>query len=327
MNVMSEFVARVLEKRGEADPSFAAAASAVAMASRDAMRHPLDFITDDEDRAFHLLGEAVGVARREIEDAEDAEEYGAEPVQLTRTCAMLRKCLETDPHCYDAHTLLALASSASDEEALERLIAIEQDCRQWCTERSELLDGPLVDLWDGVYMRPSLRLESKITELLLTSACYRAALRRCEAMLDRSPADGQGMRHTAALLYARLEDEDGLERLDMRFARTGSVWMHLSRAMLLYKLGRMDAARRATVGLANLCPGAAFFLTNPTYVPAYLPGRPIFPPGGDEESLYATYEADFLVVDTPDFLTWAGTIPDFSQAVEAYGRSHGDLWA
>ena len=101
--------------------------------------------------------------------------------------------------------------------------------------------------------------------------------------------------------------------------------MQLARAMLLCKLCRMDAARRALSGLATLCPGAAYYLAYPGYVQPYLPDRPPFKPGSEQESVFATYEADFLVVDTPDFVTWAQTVPAFASAVSSFGRSHGEL--
>ena len=77
--------------------------------------------------------------------------------------------------------------------------------------------------------------------------------------------------------------------------------------------------------MADLCPGAAFYLAYPSYVPPYLPDRPLFTPGTEQESLFATYEADYLVVDTPEFINWALSIDRFREAAEKFGTSHGAM--
>ena len=330
MIVASELANRMLKKAIQNDPSLAADEARMADFGRRALRSPDMLATDDEDRALIELDRAVSQARREIDDELDAA-YDADPSQprqpsrLPRTRAALRRCLEIDPECYDALTLEALVDSETVEDALDALSALEPRALAWGERRTAELDAAHDDPWDAVYLRPWLRIRAKRADLLIQAACYRSALALCEEMLDYAPADGQGIRHTAALLYARLEDEEGLTALDVRFERAGSCWMHIARTALLYKLGRMDAARRAANGLAELCPGAAFYLAYPSYVPPYLPDRPAYVPGGEQESLFATYEADFLVVDTPELVTWALTLERFSAAAEAYGRSHGEL--
>ena len=47
--------------------------------------------------------------------------------------------------------------------------------------------------------------------------------------------------------------------------------------------------------------------------------------GTDRESLLATYEADFLVADTPEFVAWAQSVPQFDEAAKAFGRKHGEF--
>ncbi|MBS5450575.1 MAG: hypothetical protein KHY83_02120 [Coriobacteriia bacterium] len=324
MLVSSELVNRLLKKLCVRDPSLEADAHRMAELSRTALRNPASIAVDDEDRAFIALDKAIALARRELDDEADSPVPPAPAARLTRTRAQLNRCLALDPHCYDARLLLILADDTTQDVALEELLALSVEARSWCTERSRAYDGATVDAWDAVFLRPWLRIEGKIIDLLVASACYREALERCRVLLKASPADGQGIRHTAALILARLEDERGLDELDALFGRAGSTWMHLARAMLLYKLGRLDAARRAVIGLAELCPGAAYYLTYPSYVPPYLPDRPPFTPGSEYESLYATFEADFLVVDTPDFVPWANAVSAFASAAEKYGRLHGD---
>ena len=331
MLVSAELSNRLLKKAVAADATLAHDPARLTELSRRALRSPDTLVADDEDRAFLALDKAVARARQDIDDELDAMYYDPEgsaargPSRLPRTHALLTRCIELDPHCYDARTLDILVRCETSDEALAELDAIEAEARAWCHARAELFDGPVPDAWDAVFLRPWLRLKSRAVDLLVQMSCYREARARAEEMLAFAPADGQGIRHTLALILARLEDEEALTRLDAAYDREGSCWMHLARTVLLYKLGRTDAARRALIGMAELCPGAAYYLAYPTYVPPYLPDRPLFTPGTDQESLFATYEGDFLVVDTPDFVNWALSIEKFNAAAQSFGRTHGEL--
>ena len=106
------------------------------------------------------------------------------------------------------------------------------------------------------------------------------------------------------LACARLEDEAGLGALDARFSDRESAWSHLARVLLLYKLNRLPAARRALRGFDSLCAGGAYALLHPTYVEIYLPDRPDAEPCGFEESLMAVREAEPIIADVPEFISW-----------------------
>lgn len=333
MLVSSELASRLLKKAAHADPALEADPARLADLARRAMRSPESLVSDDEDRAFLALDRAVRRARQEIDDELDALYYESAseqaprraPGRMAKTHALLARCIELDPHCYDARTLDILVGSETADQALAGLDELEGQARSWCCEQAQRYDGAVADPWDAVFMRPWLRLKARAVDLLIQASCYREARRRCEEMLSFAPTDGQGVRHTLALVLARLEDEEALNRLDCEYGREGSCWMHLARTVLLYKLGRMEAARRALVGLAELCPGAAYYLAYPTYVPPYLPDRPLFTPGTEQESLFATYEADFLVVDTPEFASWALSVGRYAEIATAFGRTHGEL--
>lgn len=341
MSLSSEFVERILRKRAAHDPKLASDEREVARIFREAMRDPEAYVTDDEDRAFMLLSHAVETARREIMSAEDAQAdledgdptdfeartraaQGPDDPWLTGTLAELRQIVQIDPHCYDARCILVMSEATNDEDAIGRLLEMEDECRTWCSARSAELDQEVDDSWDAVFMRPYLRLMAKLADLFTLSGRYRLSLARHRALLAQNPTDHQGVRHGTALLLARLEDEEGLEALDVAYGRSGSAWLALARAVLLYKLGRMDAARRATEGLASLYPAAAFFLVEPPYVEPYVIERPAYAPGSPREALLATFEAEFLLDDTPAFVDWALTLPGFSRAAEEFGRNHRD---
>ena len=152
------------------------------------------------------------------------------------------------------------------------------------------------------------------------------ALDVSRGLMAASPKDQVGGRLTAALALARLEDEAGFNELDARLAGRENSWLNLGRTILLYKLGRMNAARRALRGYGELCEGAAYALLRPTFVEIYLPDRPEVPAGGFEEATFAVHEAEPIIADVPDFIAWADAFPWFHASGEAYAEENGYDW-
>ena len=113
------------------------------------------------------------------------------------------------------------------------------------------------------------------------------------------------------------EDEPAFDAALARFSHQESAWSHLARALLLYKLGRMSAARRALHGYDELCRGGAYALLRPTYVEIYLPERPEVAPCSLEECALAVREAEPIIADAPDFIGWC---QGFDWLVESAGR-------
>ena len=108
------------------------------------MRSPETLVKDDEDKALLLLEKAVTRAQRDIDDELDAM-YGTAPdaprkppSKLPQTHALLSRCIECDPHCYDAHTLDVIIMADTFEQAIDGLSELEVEARQWCQERSSL---------------------------------------------------------------------------------------------------------------------------------------------------------------------------------------------
>ena len=54
----------------------------------------------------------------------------------------------------------------------------------------------------------------------------------------------------------------------------------------------------------------------------YLPVRPE-PRESWDESQQAVFEADGILIDTPDFVQWATSIAEVAQAAEEFGRRTG----
>lgn len=287
---------------------------------------PDRFADDPEEQAF--LEVAKGLERLDStggdDDMLDDDEYLRE--RRRRLDRLLQSCdraLAVDPSCVDARLLSLLAADKDPDALLGLLLELDQDV----TEES----GPLVmpgsgNAWDDVFCHPRLRVQAAVARTCLDTARYRMASRTCEDLLGRTPSDELGGRYTYALALARLEDETGFDALDARFGRHGNAWLHLGRVLLLYKLDRMGAARRALAGFDELCEGGAYVLLRPVYVDTYLPDRPAFQPGSFEEATMAVHEADPIVVDAPGFVTWASEQPGMTRSAEGFAESQGYDW-
>ena len=182
------------------------------------------------------------------------------------------------------------------------------------------------DLWNDVFARPLLRVRATMARAYFDAARYRLACAEALGTIDLSPLDLLGARHTAALAYARLEDEQGFESLDARFGRRGNAWQSLARIILLFKLGRPGAAKRALHGFDQLCEGGVYALLRPILIDTYMPDRPAIAPYSFEEATLAVHEADPIIVDVPDLLAWVESQEDMAASALRFARRSGFDW-
>lgn len=305
MNVREELILRCAEARREKIGQMSDAAfNELLLTVRE---NPDAFIERDAEKAFSALGAALRRFDESVrnDDLLDDDQYVEE--RERRFSALRKACdkaLAIDPGCLDARLVRALAATPGPDELLDALCALEEGLDAGGT--GDAGGKPLGELrWGCVFDRPRLRLRAAIARTCADGARWKAARDAAESLLAVSEKDGDplGARYTAALAYARLEDEEGLNALDARFSQ-GNTWGNLARCLLLYKLDRMPAARRALRGYASLCDGAAYALLRPIFVEAYLPDRPDYPAGSFEEALCAVHEAEVIIADTPDFVSW-----------------------
>ncbi len=323
MNGREEFVLRCAQRRREkigtlSDEGFAELRLAV-------QENPTAFVDSPEQEAFAtLVGalEAFHHAEHDDELLDDDEFCAARAHRLKTLSAACAQALAQDEGCIDARLVQTLAAELDSDDRLDALLQIEGDA----DENIELGLGATGDAWDDVFMRPRLRLWDAIARTCLESSRYRMAIEVSHGLMAASPADAVGGRLTAALALARLEDEEGFNELDARLAGRENCWLNLGRTILLYKLGRMSAARRALRGYGELCEGAAYALLRPTYVELYLPDRPEAPAGSFEEATFAVHEAEPIIADIPDFVGWADRFPWFHAAGESFSEDTGYEW-
>ena len=285
---------------------------------------PVSFATHPEEQAFLELTGTIERFERDLENDDllddDAYATHAEERRQSMAQACQRIC-ETTPDCLDAQTIAILMSAAGPDEKLDRLLDLLDQQDELGSPVEFMMGG---DAWDDVFTRPYLRLCDAASRAFLETARFRLAIGMCEELLVNCHNDELGARRTMQLALARLEDEDRFYFVSKRHDE--DAWYYLSNALLLYKLDRLPAARRALNGLATQCRGGAYALLRPIYVESYLPDRPAFEPGSFEEAVLAVHEADPIVVDCPDFINWASEQPGFVDAAKAFADREGFDW-
>ncbi len=287
---------------------------------------PASFVQTGDEAAYLALGNALGAyeASRHDDDLLDDDEYlirrGA---RLAKLSAAAQAAAETCPACSDAQLVAAIAADKNPDELLDALLAIEHDLYP-AGAPQEAFD--LDETVAGIAARPWLRLKAAIARTCLDGARAKMAIAAAHQVFEVDPQDGLGARYTAAIAHARLEDEEGFDALDARFAFHGNTWSNLARVILLYKLGRMSAARRALRGFDDLSAAGAYALLRPCFVELYLPDRPQAAVGSLDEAFMAVHETDATIVDVPDFIRWAQDQDWFMAHAQAYAEKYDLDW-
>lgn len=286
-------------------------------------QNPEAYVNDPAEKAYVILGKTLRKFNESARDDDllDDDQYMAARAKRFEVLAKAYDAaIELDAGCLDAHLLRALATIERPDKLLDALLDLE--------EKFKDDDRPVDQLeWGDVWSRPRLRLRAAVARTCGDAACWKMARDAAESVLRATEKDGDplGARNTAALAYARLEDEEGLNALEARWSQ-GNAWSNLARCLLLYKLGRMPAARRALRGYGQLTKGAAYALLKPMYVEVFLPDRPELAPGSFDEALAAVHEAEVIIADTPDFIAWCQTLDWFEADARAYAEKHDLDW-
>lgn len=323
MNTWDELVERcAIHRREKIGPLSDEAYAELLLAVR---QDPALFVDDPSDRAFLGLAQALDAYYESLRDDAPVDDEAYQAARIRRLSALAERCsklAEIDEGCPDVRLVEILAGDLDPDQLLEELVGLEH-----AIAKDLPIDAaPGSDAWSDVFCRPRLRLRAAVARTCLDGARFRMAASAAASVIDASPSDPIGARHTYALALARLEDEPGFDALDARFSRQGSPWVHLARVILLYKLNRMPAARRALRGFDGLCTGGAYALLRPTFVEVYLPDRPEVSPGGFEESTFAVREAEPIIADIPDFIGWCQDHDWLVQSAERFAEENDLDW-
>lgn len=340
MDMREEYLRRVALHQQEELSLSQAGFSELLLAVR---KDPQSFTRREDDQALALLADELDryYQSAKKDDLLDDEEFMKVRTQrLAHLRGVCSQALALDPRCTDAALCDAIARDLNPEDLLVELMRIEAAAEgDYLVPRGEgALGGTgdtapatgaaegAADLWQDVFAHPLLRVKAAMARALLDTARYRMAIGKAQEAMHLAPSDVLGTRHTALLCHARLEDERGFDQLDAAYQRRGDAWQGLGRVILLYKLGRIAAAKRALRGFDHLCEGGIYALIRPILVDSYMPDRPACAPYSFREATMAVHEADPIVVDVPDLPSWAESIPEMRQSAKAFAERMGFDW-
>ena len=330
MDAREEAIQRtVLRKARELGISSDAARNELELSVR---ANPDTYLTGAPERALMLLAQTLESIdeSRDRDDYLDDDQYRlAFMARMGTLAAASEKALEIDPANLDAKLLLTIATPQPVDKRVRTMAGVLAEAED--AAKGPHSDGALArelglpEGYANLFSRPKLRVLAAIARWSLLAAQPRRAVGNALRLLveSKDERDPLGARYTLALAYARLEDEAGFQELDRAWGHRDSAWSALARTLLLFKLDRMPAARRALTGYISVYESGAFGLASPTLVEPYLPDRPYFEPGTLDEVVLAVHEAEPIIVDTPDFMNWCNSQPNFRESADAYARRMG----
>lgn len=259
----------------------------------------------DADRAFHLVAMATRLIDYELPFATDDQANEL----IDSGHRLLDEALTLDAHCYDALRMKASADCGSFEAFLAYLHEHAPEVREHCEQRRAQVgasSGERNRLAADIAMRPYLRWIASQAELALICGRNREALRLAHECLDLDAHDGADARFTAALAYAKLEDEEGLDALQDTMRARGMVrpasdaWMLLARLALAHKRYDLDAARHWLESIIASYPHAAEALIRQTELPDGVFSRLAAVPYSEDELIIALSEGTVLLQEGVD---------------------------
>ncbi len=260
----------------------------------------------DADRAFHLV---VRASRKIDYELPFATDQAPEEI-IEDGHRILDEALSLDSHCYDAIRMKAGAQYDSFDSFLQMLNDREEEVRAYCEEQSTMArsrsEGERARLATELAMRPYLRwLATQAEEALICGRNKQAARIALEA-LEIDPHDMADIRFTAALAYAKLEDEQGLNSLFAsnhtagRTRPTNDAWSQLARLGLAHKLHDLSSAEAVLEELVATYPRAAEALIRQTELPDGVFARLAVVPYSEDELILALSEGSVLLQEGVD---------------------------
>lgn len=254
----------------------------------------------DADRAFHLVAKAATLIDYELPFADDVR---ARTI-IDRGHDLLSEALSLDPACIDARRMMAASEQVGFDSFYDYLAADEAEVAEQCraageTDAQAAGEGR-AEAARALAQRPYLRWLGTMAAQALICGRNREALEVCARALEADPYDEAGVRYSAALAYAKLEDENGLDALTGRggFAVGGferCAWVLLSRANLAYKRCDFATASAQVRELVGHYPHACAALIRQHEMAEGVFSRIAVAPFSEDELTVALSEATLLL--------------------------------
>lgn len=294
---------------------------------------PENFISNEEEKAFaqyvNVIGKYQDGITKEIDSDADFFSRRMDLLNLLHnqmTNITENQALANTSINLEAQRILAQISNNHPAAILNDLLDLQKEFDPIFRPKLEQAKQNHGDAWTCAEARPLLRLYAQIAQVATDCACFKLSKKACEDLLFFSPTDLLGARFTLAYVLARLEDEEGLHKLDESCGYQSNAWMRLAFTLLFFKLNRMPAAKRALKGFVNLGEGAAYALLRPSFVDLYIPCRINFSPDTFAENVIAVHEAEAIIADVPEFISWAELVPGVTQSARDYAFKAGLDW-
>lgn len=219
-----------------------------------------------------------------------------------QAAALARRALEIFPDCADAYNVLAGAEARSAEDALV-LYEHGVDAGRRSLGNA-FFDEHRGHFWGMIETRPYLRARRGLADCLWALGRKRESITHCEALLELSPDDNQGIRHGLLSRYLALGNDMGAARLFRDYPHDASAAFLWSRVLLDLRRGDQVAATEHLVLAMHGNPHVAGFFAGKRKPPARLPAH--YSPGDrNEAALYIANfaEAWLASADAMDWLT------------------------
>lgn len=256
----------------------------------------------DADRAFHLVAEATDLIDYQLPFTPDDAQAQA---LMQRARNLLDEALSLDPQCHDAARMRQSGLSASVTDRLEWLLSHEGEVRESCERQVGVIDDAIEGergvMARNLAMRPLWRWMASEAADALVCGRNRQCLDICRRLLESDPDDNAGARLTATYALAKLEDEEGIDRLRGAWPRLSphrgpeDPWSRLADVSSAYKARRMQEAEMLLDALLRDVPHAAAVLTRQADLPDGEFSRVILVPDSEDELTIATSEAIVLL--------------------------------
>lgn len=260
----------------------------------------------DMERAFHLVAGAASIIDYQLPFASDTEA----PALIKRADDLLHEAIALDPHCHDAHRMLA-AAEYSSYESYYQFLKDECDsvCDACCSRAKAVREGGELGAFvKRLEMRPAIRLLATLASKAVICGHNREAIKWYERALELDPLDEADVRFAAAIAYAKLEDEAGLETLARRSRSLGvdrphdhdDAWILIARMALAYKRRDYPAALAALKNVIKVYPNAAFCIIAMHELPDGVYSRLFVEPFSEDELILAISECTVLFQEGVD---------------------------
>ena len=269
--------------------------------------NPDTLITSDEDKAFHLMAQAVEKIDYLLPTVNEPE---GRPLELDSQKLLARAC-ELDPHCFDALRMHQAMVCTVLEDHFQYLVAQEEEVHQTCIEKgvaatkgvSEEFAEAVVEL----AMRPYYRWLAALATRALLSGRNKAAISYGQKLFSLDPTDFGDIRFTLALAYAKLEDADGLAKLEKQYETVfpprppDDAWITLARMALAFKENNREYANDLLDKLLARYETGALTLFMQRDLPEGEYARLNVEPYSEDELILAVSEAAVLLQEGNDF--------------------------